>query len=233
MPLKSGEGTGMSKRSKADRKGPSKPKAVEFNLTSHGVLIRISNNPDGINFFDQKLAGYEQQLRSMDVDYAYEVALAKIQIVMDEVTLGARPPISCKAGCGACCHQKVDLGTLEGEKIQKHLTDNRIEVDAGHLAKQAAAMKSGSFQTLSYDERRCVFLGEDQNCMIYGARPLMCRRHFVQNDPAVCRTEDVSQLVMDVNPDTDAYLSAYVTRNPTMSLPEFIHESCSTLITKK
>ncbi|WP_141733190.1 YkgJ family cysteine cluster protein [Oligoflexus tunisiensis] len=223
----------MSKRSKADRKAPSKPKPVDFNLTSHGVLIRISSNPDRIDFFDQKLASYEKQLRSMDADYAYEVALGKIQIVLNEVSLGARPPISCKAGCGACCHQKVDLGTLEGDKIRQHLAENRIEVDTGRLEKQASAMKNGSFQKLSYEERRCIFLGDDQNCRIYSARPLMCRRHFVQNDPAICRTEDVSKLVMDVNPDTDAYLSAYVTKNPTSSLPEFVQENCSALITCK
>jgi hypothetical protein len=38
---------------------------------------------------------------------------------------------------------------------------------------------------------------------------------------------------MDVNPDTDAYLSAYVTRNATTSLPEFIQSSIETLESKE
>jgi Fe-S-cluster containining protein len=216
----------MSKRSKSEKKTPAQQKPVDFNLTPHGVLIKMSNNSESIGFFDQKLASYEKQLRSMDADYAYTVALGKIQLVQDEVAIHKRPAISCKAGCGACCHQKVDLGSFEGEMLRKHLEEARLDVDVKRLEKQASALRSGSFLQLSYEERRCVFLGADQNCRIYSVRPLMCRRHFVQNDPAICRTEDVSRLEMDVNPDTDAYLSAYVTKNVTVSLPEFVYANC-------
>jgi Fe-S-cluster containining protein len=223
----------MSKRSKSEKKSPAQPKPVDFNLTPHGVLIKLSNNSENIGFFDQKLATYEKQLRSMDADYAYSVALGKIQLVQDEVSLHGRPAISCKAGCGACCHQKVDLGSFEGEMLRKHLDEVRLEVDVKRLEKQAEALKNGSFLQLPYEERRCVFLGADQNCRIYSVRPLMCRRHFVQNDPAICRTEDVSRLQMDVNPDADAYLSAYVTKNATVSLPEFVQANCSSTLVHK
>lgn len=214
----------MSKRPKKIKSAPSKPKAMDFNLTPQGVLIKTSNNPEKIAYFDQKLAGYVQQLKTMDPDYAYSIALGKIQLVLDEVTANKRRPISCKAGCSACCHQKVDLGAFEGELIQRHLSEHRIEIDAKRLKVQtdALAQGPGGYEKLPFEDRRCVFLGPDQKCSIYSVRPLMCRRHFVQSDPAICRTEEFFRLEMDVNPDVDAYLSAYVTRNMTTSLPEFL-----------
>lgn len=214
----------MSKRPKKAKRSPSKPKAVDFNLTPQGVLIKTSNSPEKIAYFDHKMAAYEQQMKAMDPDYAYSIALGKIQLVLDEVAINKRPAISCKAGCSACCHQKVDLGSFEGELITRYLTEHNIEIDARRLKVQTDALAKGPgfYEKLPFEDRRCIFLGPDQRCSIYSVRPLMCRRHFVQSDPAICRTEEFFRLEMDVNPDVDAYLSAYVTRNVTTSLPDFM-----------
>lgn len=213
----------MSRHTK-DKKPPAKPKSPDFNLTPQGVLIKTSKQPEAINIFDEKLVSYERQLKSMDPDYAHAVAISKIQLVVDAAGLNPSRPISCKAGCSACCHQKVDLGAFEGALIEKYLHDNPIAVDKDRLRRQAEALKgeAGSYEKLPFEERRCVFLSADQTCSIYSVRPLMCRRHFVQSDPSICRSEEIFRLEMEVNPDTDAYLSAYVTRNATRSLPEFV-----------
>jgi Fe-S-cluster containining protein len=219
----------MSRRSQKDKKAKSQPKAVDFNLTPQGVLIKTSNNPETIGFFDQKMAAYEKQLKSMDSDYAYSIALGKIQLVVDEVQMNKRRPISCQAGCSACCHQKVDLGAFEGAMIEKYLRENPVAIDPVKLKKQTDALRSepGSFEALPFEDRRCVFLSSGQTCSIYSVRPLMCRRHFVQSDPTICRTEEFFRLEMDVNPDTDAYLSAYVgdgqdsLKNPQLVLESF------------
>lgn len=207
----------MSRRAQ-DKKSPS------FNLTPQGVLIKTSQEPHAIKFFDEKLVSYEKQLKSMDPDYAHAVAINKIQLVVDTAGLNPSRPISCKAGCSACCHQKVDLGAFEGELIEKYLHENPVPIDRERLRKQTEALKgeAGSFEKLPFEDRRCVFLSADQTCSIYSVRPLMCRRHFVQSDPAICRSEEFFRLEMDVNPDTDAYLSAYVTWNVTRSLPELV-----------
>jgi Fe-S-cluster containining protein len=213
----------MSRRAKV-KKPRANPKAPDFNLTPQGVLIKTSNQPERIHLFDEKLVGYEKQLQSMDPDYAHSIALSKIQLVVDAAALNSSRPISCKAGCSACCHQKVDLGTFEAALIEAYLKENRIAVDTERLRKQTEALKGepGSYEKLPFEDRRCVFLSAGQTCSIYSVRPLMCRRHFVQSDPALCRKEEFFRLEMDVNPDTDAYLSAYVTRNATKSLPEFL-----------
>lgn len=210
----------MSRR--AQDKKP--PKAPDFQLTPQGVLIKTSGQSEAIHVFDEKLISYEKQLKSMDPDYAHAVALSKIQRVVDAAGLNPARPISCKAGCSACCHQKVDLGAFEAELIEKYLQDKPLALDKERLRKQTEALKgeAGTYERLSFEDRRCVFLSAEQTCSIYSVRPLMCRRHFVQSDPAICRSEDFSRLEMDVNPDTDAYLSAYVTRNATRSLPDVI-----------
>ncbi len=222
--LRKSEGIGMSKRPRKVKRISAQAQAVDFNLTPQGVLIKTSNSPEKIAYFDQKLAGYEQQLRVMDPDYAYSIALGKIQLVLDEVVSSKGPPISCKAGCSACCHQKVDLGPYEGSLILTYLSEHPLELDVDRLKIQTEALAKGpgSYERLPFEDRRCIFLGADQKCSIYSVRPLMCRRHFVQSDPALCRTEVFFRLEMDVNPDVDAYLSAYVTRNTMVSLPEYI-----------
>lgn len=216
----------MSSRSKKQKNSEPRQRLVKFNLTPQGFLIKNTNNSETVKFFDQKIASYENQLKSMDSDYAYSTAIAKIQVVLDEVTINKRKPISCKAGCSACCHLKVDIVPFEGEKIQKHIIENSIKYDASLLATQTKALKSGpgAFEQLPFEERRCIFLNPEQKCSIYSVRPLMCRRHFVQSDPSFCKGADFSSIELDVNPDVDAYLSAYVTRNVTTTLPEFIQE---------
>jgi len=213
----------MSRRTK-EKKPRAKPKAPDFNLTPQGVLIKTSKQPGSIQLFDEKLVGYEKQLHSMEADYAHSIAVSKIQLVVDAASSNSSRPISCKAGCSACCHQKVDLGAYEGALIKAYLKEQRLVVDANRLRTQLEALKGGpgSYEKLPFDDRRCVFLSAEQTCSIYSVRPLMCRRHFVQSDPALCRSEEFFRLEMDVNPDTDAYLSAYVTRNATKSLPEFL-----------
>jgi Fe-S-cluster containining protein len=217
-------GDKMSNRSKKQKISEPKIKPVQFNLTPQGFLIKSTNNQETVEFFDSKITGYEHQMRSMDPDYAYSIALGKIQVVLDEVTVHNRRPISCKAGCSACCHQKVDITPFEGALIQKHVAENKIEFDAQRLEVQTKALKNGhgAYERLPFGDRRCIFLSSDQKCSIYSVRPLMCRRHFVQSDPAICKTEEFSRIELDVNPDVDAYLSAYVTRNVTTSLQEFI-----------
>jgi len=215
----------MSRRQKPKKAEP-KPKIKDFNLTPQGFLIKSSNVPDKTAFFDSKMASYENQLTSMDVEYAYETAIGKIKVVFDEVTANKRKPISCKAGCSACCHLKVDIVPFEAELIKNHVIDNGIKFDRERLAIQTRALKLGvgAYEQLPFEERQCIFLNSEQRCSIYSVRPLMCRRHFVQSDPAFCRTQDFSRIELDVNPDVDAYLSAYVTKNPPKPLAEFIQD---------
>ncbi|HYX34222.1 MAG TPA: YkgJ family cysteine cluster protein [Oligoflexus sp.] len=216
----------MSSRSRKPKKADAKPKTVDFNLTPQGFLIKSSGQQGSVEFFDKKFSDYQHQMKTMDPDYAYATAINKIKVVLDEISLNNRRPISCRAGCSACCHSKVDIVPWEAELIKQHVAENNIRFDTRLLDIQSEALKGepGTYEKLPFADRRCIFLDADQKCSIYSVRPLMCRRHFVQSDPSFCKTEEFARIEIDVNPDVDAYLSAYVTHNATVPLPAFIQE---------
>jgi len=83
---------------------------------------------------------------------------------------------ACRSGCHHCCHQVVPITVLEGfviinyikTKLSKDILisiNNNIKVNA-KLIQNDKKFKS------------CVFLGSDNKCMIYHARPLRCRGYF-------------------------------------------------------
>lgn len=214
----------MSGRSKKAKRSTG-PKPVDYLLTPQAVLLKLWGDAERIGLFDRKLESYELQLRSMEPGYAYDTALAKIQSMLGQASLNKNRPISCKSGCSACCHQRVDITSTEAASIMKFVAENQLPINTMQLEKQVSAIKLASFSSLSFEERQCIFLGPDQRCSIYPVRPMVCRRHFVTSDPAICRSEDFSRIELDVNPDVDAYLSAYVTRNLARPLPEHIDEA--------
>ena len=41
-----------------------------------------------------------------------------------------------------------------------------------------------------HQDRKCVFLNDQNECTIYDDRPSVCRTNTVLSDPAACSTED-------------------------------------------
>jgi Fe-S-cluster containining protein len=128
-------------------------------------------------------------------------------------------PISCKAGCGACCRLMVPLNLFEAEALagwirsqpeakQQELAQ-RFETA---LAKLAAAglvdrMVSEDWRVQSDSALKvvndyfsaqvpCPFL-EDESCSIYPIRPLICREYLVTSPPEQC--SDLAKPVTRVN----------------------------------
>jgi len=88
--------------------------------------------------------------------------------------------IQCKTGCTACCFIEIDVSGDEAAVIIDYCRENSVEIDRDYLTKQAAAGRK-SYSELS----RCVFL-KDNLCSIYPVRPVACRKHWVNTDPALC-----------------------------------------------
>ncbi|MBC7658865.1 MAG: YkgJ family cysteine cluster protein [Chitinophagaceae bacterium] len=151
--------------------------------------------------YDHSMALFEKVDHSM----AYDTALLFIK----EVEQKSSEPISCRAGCGFCCHQPVYVSTTEFEAIKDHLVTHNIKVDLAKVQAQHDDISDGIYHKLKVPERRCVFLGDNSACTIYEARPLMCRRHVVYSDPQHCASGSTSQIKYDVSPRTEGHLSAY------------------------
>jgi Fe-S-cluster containining protein len=118
-------------------------------------------------------------------------------------------PISCRAGCGACCRQLVPLSLFEAEAMTewlKTLPEERQERlrqrfhealsglrDAGIIDRivdgkwmNDEATNTRLNRDYFYAGVACPFL-EDESCSIHPMRPLSCREYLVTSSPELCK----------------------------------------------
>jgi len=115
-------------------------------------------------------------------------------------------PVSCKAGCGACCRQMVPLSIPEVFYLMERIAemepaardvavhkfmaiDRRLDA-AGMVEplldlRVAADPQRALNQTYFEMKMACPFLVEE-SCSIHPARPVACREYSVTNDPKFC-----------------------------------------------
>lgn len=96
----------------------------------------------------------------------------------------------CKAGCSGCCHTQVSI-TEDEAHLLASLVENGLKIDHVRLQKQMkAANNSADFYKLSYNDRKCVFLGQDNLCQAYNDRPSVCRTNAVLGEASQCSSEN-------------------------------------------
>ena len=132
---------------------------------------------------------------------------------IDEEARAAGTPISCRAGCGACCRQLVPVSLFEAEALVdwlRTLPEERQEVlaqrfhralsglrDAGVLEKVLNSdwvLDEAGTTQLAVDyfhaHVACPFL-ENESCSIHPIRPLACREYLVTSPPELCQDPSV------------------------------------------
>ena len=130
-----------------------------------------------------------------------------------EEALQEGSPISCRAGCGACCRQMVPLSLFEAEALTawiETLPEERIKEleerfhravsalrDQGvleHILDTAWTLDDEIATKLAIDYFHagvpCPFL-EEESCSIHPIRPLICREYMVTSPPELCRDPSV------------------------------------------
>jgi Fe-S-cluster containining protein len=128
--------------------------------------------------------------------------------VSDQAQAAGRP-ISCKAGCGACCRQMVPLNVFEAEALTEWLrslpAERQAELaerfhralcalrDAGiidRILESESVTEEGPMTQLAIDYFHagvaCPFL-ENESCSIHPIRPLACREYLVVSPPELCK----------------------------------------------
>lgn len=128
----------------------------------------------------------------------------------------AGTPISCCAGCGACCRQMVPVSLFEAEALNAWIRtlpeDRQAEIerrfhralatlrDAGIIEKILEtdwAQIEGKATGLAVDYFHagvpCPFL-VDESCSIHPIRPLACREYLVTSSPELCRDPSVNEV---------------------------------------
>jgi Fe-S-cluster containining protein len=128
----------------------------------------------------------------------------------------AGTPISCRAGCGACCRQLVPVSFFEAEALTEWLTtlpgERRAELEARFHRALLALRDAGVIEKvldpswvtdqetttqLAIDYFHvgvaCPFL-ENESCSIHPMRPLSCREYLVTSPPVLCEDPSVNQV---------------------------------------
>ena len=96
----------------------------------------------------------------------------------------------CKAGCSGCCHTQVSITEDEAQLLAARVQEG-ITINYSLLQKQNEALNcSENFYKLSYDERKCVFLGTNGKCQVYEDRPSVCRTNAVLGEASQCSTKN-------------------------------------------
>ena len=130
-----------------------------------------------------------------------------VAAIAAEESARAGRPVSCRAGCGACCRQLLSLSEAEAHDIAASVAampeERRAEVLGRFAALRQKLEEAGLTAALAdmrgrgerelFDLKRayfrlglaCPFL-DDESCSIYESRPLVCRGYLVTNDPALC-----------------------------------------------
>jgi len=137
---------------------------------------------------------------------------AIVDKVSQEAAAAGRP-ISCRAGCGACCRQMVPLSIFEAESLTAWLAtlpEERMARLRERFHRALSALRdAGVIDSILdgrwvLDEERstqmaidyfhagvpCPFL-EEESCSIHPIRPLSCREYLVTSPPALCRDPSV------------------------------------------
>jgi Fe-S-cluster containining protein len=153
--------------------------------------------------------------RPADILPALRVLTDAVVKLAVDVTAASDAPISCRAGCGACCRQVVPVAPAEAHRLRAFVetlpVTRRDSIRArfaeaqGRLAAAGMPQPSQALGEMDAQQRReyglayfragvaCPFL-EDESCSIYAERPLACREYLVTSPAAHCARPTAAEI---------------------------------------
>ena len=130
-------------------------------------------------------------------------------------------PVSCRAGCGACCRQLVPITQPEAHQLRALLSampeTAQLEIKRRFADASSKLREADMLQTLSNGELwshvkptefadayfrlgiACPFL-ENESCSIHQARPMVCRAYSVTSPAENCQNPTPGNIVMLQHP---------------------------------
>lgn len=126
----------------------------------------------------------------------YNQLKAKVDSKFAEILSRHPSAFHCQKGCHSCCQPGLTVSPIEAKAISIFLSENP------GMKSQARAQKAAN----PHLGQRCSFLSAEGACLIYAARPLICRSHgapisFVPpTDEMFEETDDDIEPVRDVCP---------------------------------
>lgn len=167
-------------------------KKLEYNYTEFVKAVESLNS-----FLDSRIKEVNSRITE-------EEALRKLKKLYEKLDAALAPVgrvSSCRQGCGHCCQLLILTSKLEKQLIKEYLSSHFPEEEVKafllkieerrELLSKLTVYRDGSFEESAKKEYLasrlpCVFQDENQSCMIYEARPFICRKYLVFNSPEVC-----------------------------------------------
>lgn len=125
-----------------------------------------------------------------------------------ERAVGGRP-VSCKAGCSACCHQLVSTTLAEAADLVARYPE-LVRAARPELERQSRALMREA-SPAAFFGTPCVFLGPEGLCSVYPHRPIVCRTHMVSSSSELCaspsskvRKYALAQIALQASEDVQA-----------------------------
>ncbi len=130
----------------------------------------------------------------------------------------------CSKGCPGCCHGDFPVSTIEFDIITREIRgwdydkkhhfikiceklwndiDRQYHEYTEVLEKDATRQKDVFLKSLSYDpdpkDIPCPFLNDDNSCMVYSVRPVICRTHGVAFIDSMSKDHELCSLIGSSN----------------------------------
>lgn len=104
----------------------------------------------------------------------FDALCAKVDDFAARVQASHAEEMSCRAGCDGCCRTRLTVTLLEAEAIRRALA-----ALAASEPQKRTYVATLAARAVDPANPRCAALDDDGRCVIYAARPLVCRSHGV------------------------------------------------------
>ena len=134
--------------------------------------------------------------------------------------------VSCSSNCPYCCKQIAYITLEEAILLVDTMKQQGLKINRSLLKKQLNAGNEEEWLKLKNSRTRCIFLGKDNNCMVYEHRPIVCRKYFVITPVSYCNvTKRIGGKVASIfNLEVEALATVALTISEAETIPRMIHK---------
>lgn len=191
------------KRAVRKRAGKLRAKALKSLGKSKGSDLQSVSNRESQVQYSEVLALFESPTHEDAGELVSEMARGLMrgtrqtaeEIAPKFISETDRGKIECSAGCSWCCRQPLQVSILGAISVAAYILENGLEKQYSPLLEayvQIIAPYEYDHLRLKECFERCPFLGADNRCGVYEARPVVCRA-FHSTDKKCCEKVIVEQ----------------------------------------
>lgn len=171
---------------------------------SESIELPAAASPAATAALDEMLRALQDALRADPRWPAARPHVERAFVAYDKylTVVTTAHPVTCRAGCTACCHDNP-RGVTGVELLRLRGAIARLPDGAAVLKRFATlAAEATDEATWRAKKRPCPLLGEDGRCRTYAARPVACRA-FVAMSPAPWCDPEHPRYAERLNPHLD------------------------------